>query len=209
VSQVVQSDDGDAGAAGDPLEGLREGVGVDGLSVAVGEHPSVIVDPDGGELGGLQGLPPGQHGERRVVEVDVASATPASGLSEQAKRVGHSALGSSASSAPQQSTLCEGRGTINVESIDGDMIIQQYRAVGTVPARVEICSAVSRVYHLHLVPERASVRWLLTLTPMSASSSALTCSVFLKRHLNEGTPAFAADTGRKHTLASVRELLAG
>ena len=51
--------------------------------------------------------------------------------------------------------------------------------------------------------------WLLTLTPMSASISALTCSVFLKRHVNEATPAFAADISRKHTLAGDREILTG
>jgi hypothetical protein len=44
---------------------------------------------------------------------------------------------------------------------------------------------------------------------MSASSSALTCSVFLKRRVNEETPAFAADISRKHTFASDREVLAG
>src|SRR5262245_42742635 len=50
-------------------------------------------------------------------------------------------------------------------------------------------SAASRVYHLRLVPVRASVRWVLTLTPMSASILALTCSVLLKRRVNEETPA--------------------
>jgi len=35
---MVQSDDRDTSAAGDPLEGLREGVRVDGLAVAVGQH---------------------------------------------------------------------------------------------------------------------------------------------------------------------------
>ena len=51
-----------------------------------------------------------------------------------------------------------------------------------------------RVYHLHLVPVRASVGWLPTFAPMSARISALTCSVFLERHGNEETPAFAAET---------------
>jgi len=36
---------------------------------------------------------------------------------------------------------------------------------------------------------RVSVRWVLTLTPMSASMSALTCSVLLERRVNEETPA--------------------
>jgi hypothetical protein len=122
----------------------------------------------------------------------------------------------------------QGRGTINVESIGGNLIIQHYRAVRTEPARVEMYSAASRVYLLHLIPVRASVRWVLAVTPLSASSSALTCSVevtlapvlailgrlmasgvFLKRHVNEETPAFAADISRKHTLESDREVLVG
>jgi hypothetical protein len=68
-----------------------------------------------------------------------------------------------------------------------NLTIQHYRAVGTVPARVEICSAARWVYHLHLVPVRASVGWLRTLTPISTRISALTCSVFLERHVNEET----------------------
>ena len=81
----------------------------------------------------------------------------------------------------------QGRGNVIVEANPRNLTIQQYRAVGTVPARVEICSAVRWVYHLHLVPVRASVGWLRTLTPMSARISALTCSVFLERHVNEET----------------------
>ena len=88
-----------------------------------------------------------------------------------------------------------------------NLTIQHYRAVGKVPARVEICSAVRWVYHLHLVPVRASVG-LPILTPMSTRISALTCSGFLERHVNEETPAFAADISRKHTLAGDREVLA-
>lgn len=122
----------------------------------------------------------------------------------------------------------QGRGTINVESIGGNLIIQHYRPVHTEPARVEMYSAASRVYLLHLVPVRASVRWTLTLTPTSASSSELTCSVevvlapvlamlgrlmasgvFLKRHVHGETPAFAADISRKHTMESGRGALVG
>ena len=98
----------------------------------------------------------------------------------------------------------------DVESIGGNMIIQQCRAVGTPCLRGwRICSGVSRVYHLRLVPVRASVRWLLTLTPMSASSSAITCSVCLKRHVNAETPAVAVDISRKHPLAGDCEILSG
>ena len=45
-------------------------MGVDGLAVAVGEHPPVIVDPDCSELGGLQCLPSGEDRHGGGVEVD-------------------------------------------------------------------------------------------------------------------------------------------
>jgi len=73
VAQVVEADDRYAGAAGDPLEGLGEGVGVDRLAVAVGEHPCGVVDADRGELGGPECLPSGEYRERGVIEVDGAA----------------------------------------------------------------------------------------------------------------------------------------
>jgi hypothetical protein len=110
----------------------------------------------------------------------------------------------------------QGRGTINVESIGGNLIIQHYRAVRTEPSFVEMHSARSRVYLLHLVPVAASVRWTLTITPVTASTSELTCTVevtlrpvlsmlgrlmasgtFLKRHVQEETGGFARDIYRK------------
>src|SRR5436190_15229450 len=72
AAQVVQPDDRDAGAAGDPLERLGQGVGVDGLAVAVGEDPAAIMlETDGGEGGALELLPPGEQVEGDAVEVDV------------------------------------------------------------------------------------------------------------------------------------------
>src|SRR5262245_22255552 len=53
-----------------------------------------------------------------------------------------------------------GRGGINVESIGGNLIIEHYRPVRTDPSDVEMYSATSRVYLLHLVPVAASMRWL-------------------------------------------------
>ena len=79
---------------------------------------------------------------------------------------------------------------------------------GRIVLDTEICSAAKWVYHLHLVPVRASVG-LPVLTPTFARISALTCSVFLERHVNEETPAFAADISRKHTLAGDSDVLAG
>lgn len=38
--------------------------------VTVDEHPPIGVDPDSGELCGLQGVPPGAHRQRGRVEVD-------------------------------------------------------------------------------------------------------------------------------------------
>ena len=57
VAEVVQSDHGDAGAAGDPFEGLREGVRVDRSAFGVGEHPAGIVDADRVVFGSLEGPP--------------------------------------------------------------------------------------------------------------------------------------------------------
>jgi hypothetical protein len=45
----VQPDHRHSGSASDPLERRQDGVGVDRLSVAVGQHPTVENDP--GRLG--------------------------------------------------------------------------------------------------------------------------------------------------------------
>lgn len=109
-----------------------------------------------------------------------------------------------------------GRGSINVESIGGNLIIQHYRAVRIDPSDVEMYSAASTVYLLHLVPVRASVRWLLTVTPTTASTAQFTCTVevrlrpvlramsrmmalgtFLRRHVDEETVGFAANISTK------------
>jgi len=109
-----------------------------------------------------------------------------------------------------------GRGSINVESIGGNLVIQHYRPVRTGPSYVEMYSAASRVYLLHLVPVAASVRWLLTVTPRTRVTSEFTCTVvvtlhpvlramgrlmalgtFLRRHVDEETAGFAADIKRK------------
>ena len=110
-----------------------------------------------------------------------------------------------------------GRGMVNVESIGGNLIVQHYRAVRAERFDMEMYSAASRVYLLHLVPVVASVRWMLTVRPKAASSSEFTCTVrvdlhpvlrvmgslmalgmFLKRHVDEETAGFVADISRKH-----------
>jgi hypothetical protein len=45
MADVVETDLGDAGSGNDPLECLRDGVGVDRIAVDVGEHPSRRLDP--------------------------------------------------------------------------------------------------------------------------------------------------------------------
>jgi hypothetical protein len=110
-----------------------------------------------------------------------------------------------------------GRGSVNVESIGGNLLIQHYRLVRGRRSHVEMFSAASRVYLLHLIPVVGAVRWTLTVTPRTRSSSALTCTVevglhpvlgilgrlmavgaFLQRHVTEEMRGFAADITRKH-----------
>ena len=43
VAEIVESHRGDAGAAGDPFEGLGECVGMDLSAFGVGEHPAWVV----------------------------------------------------------------------------------------------------------------------------------------------------------------------
>ena len=109
-----------------------------------------------------------------------------------------------------------GRGSINIESIGGNLIIQHYRAIRTDPSDVEMYSAKSRVYLLHVLPVSASVRWLLAVMPTTASTCEFVCTVevqlhpvlramarlmalgtFLKRHVEEETGGFAANLTRK------------
>ncbi len=110
-----------------------------------------------------------------------------------------------------------GRGTVNVEAIGGNLLIQHYRCVRAGRSEMEMYSAASNVYLLHLIPVRGSVRWTLTVAPTTDSSSQFTCTVevglhpvlrtlgrlmavgtFLGRHVDEETPKFAADITRKH-----------
>src|SRR5262245_22921017 len=109
-----------------------------------------------------------------------------------------------------------GRGMVNVESIGGNLIIQHYRAIRLNPSDVEMYSATSKVYLLHLVPVPASVRWLLAVTPTTASTCEFVCTVevqlhpvlramgrlmalgtFLRRHVEEETRGFAENITRK------------
>ena len=72
----------DAGAAGDPFEGLREGVRVDRSAFGVGERRR-IVDADRVVFGGLEGRQPRQncraHSERAPCRGDTSIATTTTG----------------------------------------------------------------------------------------------------------------------------------
>jgi hypothetical protein len=76
---------GKTGVADDPPERLVHGVGVEGLALAVGEHPRFLrFDAGRGELGGLEGLPAVEDGQGGGVQVDAAAGCLglASGLVE-------------------------------------------------------------------------------------------------------------------------------
>ncbi|WP_066375981.1 hypothetical protein [Herbidospora mongoliensis] len=110
----------------------------------------------------------------------------------------------------------KGRGMVNTESVGGNLIIQHYRVVRAEKSFVEMYSAASRIYLFHLIPVIGAVRWTLTTTPTSATSSTFACSVevilppvlavlartivlglFIRRHCEEETVLFAADIMRK------------
>src|SRR6185437_7992794 len=54
------------------------------------------------------------------------------------------------------------RGTVNVESIAGTLMVQHYHAVSAEPTRVEMLSKRSRGYVMHLIPVHFLVRWTMT-----------------------------------------------
>jgi hypothetical protein len=108
------------------------------------------------------------------------------------------------------------RGSINVESIDGTLMVQHYHAVSAQPERVEMLSRRTRGYVFHLVPVHFLVRWTLTATPRTSETTTFACTVetemsslvrlaaaliatpwFLRRHVDEETRGFAADINRK------------
>ncbi|MFD0745523.1 hypothetical protein ACFQ1L_29685 [Phytohabitans flavus] len=69
------------------------------------------------------------------------------------------------------------RGTINVESIGGTLIIQHYREVAAGARGFELLSPRSRGYLFHLIPIPAEVRWTMTAAPRGANESELRCVV--------------------------------
>jgi hypothetical protein len=109
------------------------------------------------------------------------------------------------------------RGTINVESIGGSLLIQHYQEIAAAPHSFELLSQRSRVYLFHLVPVVAEVRWQMAVEPGTDGGSLLRCTVefnlspllkvlsaliatpyFVRRHVRGESVGFARDIERKY-----------
>jgi hypothetical protein len=121
-------------------------------------------------------------------------------------------------------TFREGRtfGMVNLESIGGQLLVQHYLAKKTAANRVLMHSPETRVYVLHVLPATIEVIWTLAVEPRDANSATFTCTVetrmpamlafvgfagllplFLRWHVEEETPKFAADIARKVSAGSL------
>ena len=108
------------------------------------------------------------------------------------------------------------RGTVNFESIGGTLMVQHYHEVSAEPTRVEMLSKRTRAYVFHLIPVHFLVRWTMTATPRTSDTTTFGCTVevempawlrvaagsiltpyFLRKHVDEEAPNFAADISRK------------
>jgi len=108
------------------------------------------------------------------------------------------------------------RSTVNVESMGGTLMVQHYHAVSAEPTRVEMLSERSRAYVMHLIPVHFLVRWTMTATPRTTDTTTFDCTVeidmptlvrfaakltgapyFVRKHVHEEAPNFAADIERK------------
>ena len=108
------------------------------------------------------------------------------------------------------------RGTVNVESIGGTLMVQHYHAVSAEPTRVEMLSKRSRGYVMHLIPVHFLVRWTMTAASRTGDTTTFDCTVeiemptlvrlaakltgapyFVRKHVEEEAPNFAADIERK------------
>jgi hypothetical protein len=108
------------------------------------------------------------------------------------------------------------RGTINVESIGGTLMVQHYHEVSAEPTRVEMLSKRTRAYVFQLIPVYFQVRWTMTATSRTSDTTTFGCTVevempawlriaatsiftpyFLRKHVDEEAPNFAADISRK------------
>src|SRR5262245_56688622 len=69
------------------------------------------------------------------------------------------------------------RGSINVESIGGTLMVQHYHEVSAEPTRVEMLSKRTRAYLFHLIPVHVAVRWTMTATPRTSDTTTFACDV--------------------------------
>ena len=109
------------------------------------------------------------------------------------------------------------RGTINVESIGGTLIVQHYREVSADADGFELLSERSRAYLFHVFPVRAEVRWIMAVESGTDGNDSLRCTVelnlsllltilsatiatpyFIRRHVAGETLGFARDIERKY-----------
>jgi len=109
------------------------------------------------------------------------------------------------------------RGTINVESIGGTLIVQHYREIRAAADGFELLSERSRAYLFHVFPVRAEVRWIMAVEPGTDGKDSLRCTVelnlsflltllsatiatphFIRRHVAGETLGFARDIERKY-----------
>jgi hypothetical protein len=108
------------------------------------------------------------------------------------------------------------RGTVNVESMGGTLMVQHYHEVSAEPTRVEMVSTRSHAYVMHLIPVHFLVRRTMTATPRTTDTTTFSCTVeiemptlvrfaakltgapyFVRKHVHEEAPNFAADIERK------------
>jgi hypothetical protein len=114
------------------------------------------------------------------------------------------------------------RGTINVESMGGILLIQHYKEVAADARGFELLSQRSRAYLFHVVPVRVEVRWTMAVEPGENDASRLRCTVeltlrpalrilaatiatsfFVRTHVRNETPGFARDIERKYAARQV------
>ncbi len=107
-------------------------------------------------------------------------------------------------------------GSINVENVGGHLLVQHYLAEDPSAHRITMRSRNTRAYVLHTVPATIEVVWRLEVEPRDSASSLFRCTVeaniwaplnlaatlvllplFLRWHVQEETPLFAADITRK------------
>ncbi|SOX55771.1 hypothetical protein MAAFP003_4465 [Mycobacterium ahvazicum] len=72
------------------------------------------------------------------------------------------------------------RGMVNVESIGGHLLVQHYREDSSKPSEVVMVSPKSRIYLTHVLPATLGVRWVMSVTPVTDSTSRFTCRVELE-----------------------------